>query len=349
MPTIFIRGNIIWVRYYVDGERQRKSTKLKDTPANIKLVENEVIPNLIVKIKTGDIYRKKPKTFNYYADILIDEKEKNLRAFQSRLPYFLRVVKHFDGKDIDTITRLDIKQYLNSLDMKSVSKNTYKSFIKEVFELAVDDEIIANNPALNIKFKADDKNEIDYFTKEQVNLILKNSYGIIKPYLYLAFNTGMRPEEILGLQYKDIQDNYIDIRRVRTKGRIDIPKTKCSIRKIPLANFVREELLTIRSKSLFIFGDLDDSSRLRYQWGKVLSKSKLEHKKLYCTRHTFATLMLKDNIVSINELAGLLGHSSPKVTLSHYASVINPKLIDLGSDFNLFGHNSDTVPNSKVI
>ena len=53
--------------------------------------------------------------------------------------------------------------------------------------------------------------------------------------------------------------------------------------------------------------------------------------------------MLKENIVSINELAGLLGHSSPKVTLTHYASVIDAKSINLGTNFSLFRHNNNTM------
>ncbi|MFA6191838.1 MAG: hypothetical protein WC665_05745 [Sulfurimonas sp.] len=48
--------------------------------------------------------------------------------------------------------------------------------------------------------------------------------------------------------------------------------------------------------------------------------------------------MMRENIVSINELAGLLGHSSPKVTLEHYTSVIESKNIDFGVNFSLFGH-----------
>ena len=58
--------------------------------------------------------------------------------------------------------------------------------------------------------------------------------------------------------------------------------------------------------------------------------------------------MLKENIVSINELAGLLGHSSPKVTLEHYASVIESKNIDLGVNFSLFGHDTVTVEDFKA-
>ncbi|NQY20263.1 MAG: hypothetical protein HRT40_02970 [Campylobacteraceae bacterium] len=78
-------------------------------------------------------------------------------------------------------------------------------------------------------------------------------------------------------------------------------------------------------------GDISGSGRLRHQWIRVLKDSKVEYKKLSCTRHTYATHMLKDGVLSINELSGLLGHSSAKVTLTHYASVI-----DLGSNFNLF-------------
>ncbi len=105
----------------------------------------------------------------------------------------------------------------------------------------------------------------------------------------------------------------------------------------------------IKSKSLYIFDKIDDASKLRYQWAKVLKDSELEHKKLYCTRHTFATVMLQNNVVSINELAGLLGHSSPKVTLTHYASVIKSDMVNLGKDFSLFWHKFDTISNNDTI
>jgi integrase len=301
MVDYYIRGDKICIKYYVDGKRVRKSTGLNNTPENIKLVKKHIIPELITKITTGEIY-----------------------------------------KDVDKITRLDIKNYLLSLDMKSISKNTYKSAIKEIFELAVDDGVILNNPAINIKLPNDTKDNIEYFTKEEVNKLLENATGVIKPYLLIAFNTGMRPEEILGLQFKDIKDGYIDIKRVKTKGRIDTPKTKNSFRKVPIPNYILPEIEKLKGKTFYLFGDRSDASHLRYQWKKVLKDSNVRYRKLYSTRHTFATLMLQDNIVSINELAGLLGHSSPKVTLSHYAGVIETSQVKLDRDFNLFCHKSDT-------
>ena len=57
----YLRGQVIWLIYYVDGVRIRKSTKLKNTPQNIKVVKNQIIPALDIKIATGEIYKKKPK------------------------------------------------------------------------------------------------------------------------------------------------------------------------------------------------------------------------------------------------------------------------------------------------
>jgi len=99
-------------------------------------------------------------------------------------------------------------------------------------------------------------------------------------------------------------------------------------------------------KSSFKISSLGDISydvgKLRYLWHDLKKVSNVQHKRISCTRHTFATHMLRDNVVSINELSGLLGHSSPKVTLMHYASVIDSIEVNLGKDFNLFRNKMGT-------
>jgi len=350
MTTYFSRGSTIWINYYVDGERKRKSTKLKDTPANVKIVKNQLIPALDAKIATGEIYKKKPNTFEYYGGIFLTQKDSN-KSFWMRKSYYERVIDHFRGRDISTITRLDIKQYLASLDMKSQSKGTYKSCVKEIFELAVDDEVISTNPAEGIKLKGDEKPPIQFYYKEDVNKLLVASTGLMEAYLYTGFNTGMRPSEILGLQLTDFKDDgYIHIERTRSKGRVSTGKTKNAQRKVPYPRFILDKLKKIQAKdSIYIFGWYDDAAKLRYLWRDVLDAASVEKHKLSSTRHTFATLMLKDNIVSIGELAGLLGHSSPKVTLEHYASVIEAKNVDLGANFSLFCHDTDTIEKEESL
>jgi len=330
--------------YYIQGKRKRKSTGLDDTPQNRQYLENVLIPQLSAKISRGDIYAKKDISFKAYGDYFLAEKEKTTKVFLTKLSRYIKVIDHFGKKDVTDITRFEIKQYLASLDMKSKSKRIYKSTIKEILELAVDDNVIINNPATAIVLASDTKDNVDYFTKDDVNKLLSVSSGLMKVYLQIAFNTGMRPEEILGLQFKDITKTHIIISRVRTKGRIDTPKTKNSFRKVPFPSYLYDEIISLQTpKSLFLFGDINDAGRLRHKWARVVKDSGVDYKKLYSTRHTFATLMLKEKVVSINELAGLLGHSSPKVTFNHYASVIDADNINLDKDFSLFEPSFDTL------
>lgn len=324
MTTYYIRGSTIWLNYHVDGKRIQKSTKLKDTPKNINIVISKIIPALDIKIATGEIYKKKPKTFEYYGRIFLQQKDSN-RSFLVKREYYLRVIEFFKARNIDTITRLDIKRYLTSLNIKSVSLKVYKSCINEIFELAIDDGVIANNPALNIKLRAGTKEEIQYYTKEEVKKLLSVATGVMKVYLEIAFNTGMRVGEILGLQIGDFKNGYIHIKRTRTKGIVGTGKTNNAKRIVPYPEYILSEIKKIQTNNIFIFGDIDDADKLKKRWAKVLKDSGVIRHKLSSTRHTFATLMLKENIVSINELSGLLGHHKASTTLEYYASVIESK------------------------
>lgn len=345
MAKIRTRYGNIHIDYMVDGVRKRKSTGLVDTKENRELVQRTVIPQLMGMIATGEIHKPKSKTFGHYFMEFLKIKDGN-RSYNAKKPHWEKLNSEFKDISIDRITRLDVKTYLLNLPIKSASKGVYKSALQEIFELAIDDGAISINPAVNIRLKADHKKEIDYFTKDEAKLLLGAADGVMKAYLMIAFHTGMRPEEILGLQWGDFTDTHINIRRVRTRGEIQHPKTRNSIRTVPYPAFIMESIKSIYSGSLFIFGDIDDSTGLRYQWWKLLKDCGFEEKRrLYSTRHTFATIMLQDRIVSLNELAGLLGHSTPKITLSHYASIIDAKTIDLGRNFDLFGTFSSREKN----
>ena len=349
MTTYFLRGSVIWLNYYVDGVRKQKSTKLKDTPQNIKIVKDKIIPALDIKIATGEIYKKKPKTFEYYGGIFLEQKDKN-RSYLVKKEYFLRVIQFFNGRNIDTITRLDIKRYLISLDMKASSLKVYKSCINEIFELAVDDAVIDFNPALNIKLKKEAKEEIEYYTKEEVRKLLSVASGVMKAYLEIAFNTGMRVGEILGLQIGDFKDDgYIHIKRTRTKGIIGNGKTANAVRKVPYSKLILDEVKKIQTNNIFIFGDIDDAYKLKHKWHKVVKESGVPRYRMYATRHTFATLMLQGKIVSINELAGLLGHNKASTTLEYYASVIDGDKVNLEFNFSLYCDDTVTMENMKRV
>ena len=77
------------------------------------------------------------------------------------------------------------------------------------------------------------------------------------------------------------------------KGIIRSGKTNNAIRKVPYPSFILDEVKKIQTNYIFIFAHIDDASLLRSQWRDVCLKADVPKYKLYSTRHTFATLMLK--------------------------------------------------------
>lgn len=321
--TIYNKDGYLYLNFVLHGIRKQKALKMKDTAKNRKIVQNEIIPKLQVKILTGEYEKNESKrTFGYYADFFLEDKEKKTRGFKAKFPIYYKIIVLFKNKFVDEITRFDVKRYLNELDIKPTSKKIYLSTIREVLDLAVDDGILRDNVTVGIKLGKDDSHKsIRYFKKNEVKTLLDNAKEPLKMYLKIAFNTGMRPEEILGLKKSDINNGFVSIQRVKRLGEIlNATKTVGSKRTIPF----HIDISHIKTNEEgYLFPSIDDVQYFRKSWKSLLLKCNIEHRGIYHTRHTFATHLLRENIISISELSGLLGHVKVSTTLSFYASVID--------------------------
>lgn len=147
----------------------------------------------------------------------------------------------------------------------------------------------------------------------------------------------MRPEEYLGLQWKDIDlsTGTVTVQRAlvwKRKGggwTLEEPKTSKSRRTIPLSASIIGELATHRKEQLeerlklgpayakhdFVFATeigtpLLTSNLTRRHFKPILKKANLSQTiRLYDLRHTCATLLLLAN-VSPKVVAERLGHST---------------------------------------
>ena len=122
-------------------------------------------------------------------------------------------------------------------------------------------------------------------------------------------------------------------------------KTDSSKRSVPLLtnlNITNTEGM----KSYFLFPEIHDVSSLRIRWKNLLKRNNISHRGISNCRHTFATHILRDNVISINELSGLLGHSRVSTTLNKYASVIDSRDTQVANKLKGFGYHS--VTNDKT-
>lgn len=335
--TVFKKNGKIYLNYTHNNVRKKRTTDLEWNDTNLKIVKSKIIPELERALIIEDI--GKVRSFSYYSNLFLKHQE-NKTSYLIKEPYWLKAINVFKDRNINEITALDIQLYVNSLNMKAKSKKEYLYAIRNTFKYAIMDGAIRYNPAIDIDCGKDRKTNIEYFEIHELNKIIQfakaDRSDDIYNYLILVANTGMRPEEAIALNWRDINNGYITINKAMTRGKLVPTKTSNGVRKIPF-KFVK----SLKSNmNLAIFPKQKDVSHFRHQWKRVLNMAEVTYRSIKNLRHTFATLSLK-NGVPINILSSVLGHSSPKVTLQHYTSIIHDEKLD---DDRLFSLVPETSP-----
>lgn len=255
-------------------------------------------------------------------------------------------------QNIKDLKSINIQNFYDNL-MKQNLKHTDKPMtpyrVKAIhkllhlfFKYCEIDGYIIKNPCDNVTLPKDTKkemeilekkNKIDFFTSDEIKILLKafegsNYYDVVR----FALATGMRQGEILGLQWDDIDmdkrlihvihnlsnsaDITIDGKRKYTL-KIQSPKSKNSIRTIPMNDTVYEMLKNKPHTNTMVFPGRDNtyinSKNLLKRWQIVLKKSGLKYRTFHDLRHTFATQLLM-NGVDLITIKNLMGHSSIKIT-----------------------------------
>lgn len=358
-----------YIRYFVtksDGyiSKYEESTGVKKAEKTLAYMQSKFLPAWLARrIEDSKLTMVKSKEFNYFASIFL----KNYEVWEDyqNIEYRTnRILVEFGKKDIRTITKLDIKQYLGPLTnvktgkpLDKSTKNKYLRVFHGIFDVAVDAELIDRNITFDIKLherKNRDLEEIRPFSKEEVNLLMiraqDTQYGsLLHNYLGIAFNEGMSPAEILGLQVGDIdlQRRTIKIRRNVTKSKVKGTKTSYRKRLIPIFDGALPHIQNLiaeakRKRSLWLFSK-DDGSNLEdikdirgtrqiikdgksikknSKWYKLLLDSAIEYRDIKNCRHTFAVLALESNAFTPQQIANILGHSDLKMLFEHYAKCL---------------------------
>lgn len=239
------------------------------------------------------------------------------------------------------------------------SKMKYLGIFRGIFQVAVDDDLLERNIINDIRItgKKSDQNDIKPFFKDEVSLLLEKSknpiYGNdLHDYLAIALRQGISPAEMIGLQIDDINiaNRTISIKRNITKGVVKGTKNVYRKRVIPIFDSSIPHIhqlinKAVKKESVWLFSDsggnhLYDIASLRgsrliekdkkrvksnTKWYKLLCDSDIEYRDLKNCRHTFAVAAIESNNFTLQEIADILGHSSLKMLIEHYAKWIKGK------------------------
>jgi integrase len=343
-PKLYTRGDILWIRFSLNGEVIRKSLNIEDNKVNRHLANTQIIPQLILKVNTGEFFESdKPKipTLDEYALISFDAHKFERKATTTtdyKNIYKKHIKPHFGNKKIDSIKVSEINVWKNrlfsELGLSSTRVNDIKKILGTIIEDAVRDEIIAINPVRKSKaLPAHQQKSIEPFSLDEIDLILKSASGQDKNIVATLFMTGMRTGELIGLKWSDIdlQEREISIKRTVGRGIENTPKTASSVRTIPILNslfhYLVDQFDITGDKNSYVFLNINDnhffdSKNLRDGfWKKVLIRAKVRYRTIYQTRHTFCSINLQ-NGEDLIWVSRIMGHKNPRITLEKYSKYI---------------------------
>ena len=216
----------------------------------------------------------------------------------------------------------------------SIFKISLKEILKAVPNSASILELI-KLPKLEIK-------EVQVFSLKEERLLEaaafryedKRALGII-----LCFCTGIRLGELCALKWSDIDmdagmmsisktvsrtKNFEDEKSL-TKLLVGTPKSRNSMRKIPLPTFliklVEQGKLYPKNENCYVLSGTDtpiDPRSFQKLYKKLLIDTGIQDRKFHAIRHTFATRALELG-VDIKTISEILGHSNVSITLNIYA------------------------------
>lgn len=371
---------------------KEESTKVYLEEESREYMQNTYLPVWIIK-KEEELQKEKQHStkFLYYADMFLEDYKRN-RDYYSMQKKVQRVIIDFGDIEITDITKLQVRRWINNLpnaltgeELTRTTRKKYKTIFNQIFELALDEEVIKRNFISEIKIVGKDSNKdaIKTFSTEEVHLLLQESkdaqrYGEqLHPYLGLVFNEGISPSEAIGLQVGDIKVDtngreLLHIQRSITKNKEGDTKNEYRNRKIVLRDAAGQyvTMLLARAKerkSIWLFSK-EDGSRLSdiedirgikayfnkkkgyyehrsSKWYKLLEDLNLEFRQIKNCRHTFTMAMLDSKRYSHTELADMLGHSDLQMIIKHYAKSIKGKAIDIDGSIDIYA--SDTIDDTQ--
>ncbi len=223
-----------------------------------------------------------------------------------------------------------IEDYLSGIKISGKRRNNILTTVKSFLRWAKRKNLWDGEMVIVPRFPARSK-RIRPLTPEDVQTVMTWAYRPYRDFFEVAFLTGLRTGELLGLQFQDfnLEENLIRITRTLYNGMIDSPKSVASEREIPLTRPVREiyhmRLRENEEESPWFFysfkGGVISRQTLRRKWTAILGVFGIEHRPMYATRHTYASLSLAAGEDPL-WVAEMMGHSRPDQLFLKYASFI---------------------------
>lgn len=258
---------------------------------------------------------------------------------------------HLATLPIKAVTPMVLREVVARTKWKSSTvKRAAIARVKAMFRAAVYDEVVDRNPAASIQLPQKIKKQVDPFTVEEAEDLIKWMYKnfsrcnqVFAAFYEFAFYTGMRTGEIMALRWDEIDfdkktahvcrivvENQV-VERTKTKYTRTIMLNSRALgaleRARQIADARKRNGRRVSAESPFIFQPAGRSPHMKGSstpgghFNEAIEATSIRARPQYNCRHTYATMCLMSGM-NPAFIAGQLGHSV-QVLLTTYAKWLN--------------------------
>jgi integrase len=336
--TVYKRGGKWWIQYYVNGLRLREpaSNDKREAAEALKVREAEIIQGTFRQsfhIKRRDRKRIFDDMVTEYIEI-----KANKRSLRCDRSIFndMKTLPMFKGRLLSNITADDIEKYRETRRERASGATVNRSLalLSNMFTVAIRLGYAEKNPVKGIKrFKeSPGKRRRFIFSPDEIQGLMAAAPDHLRPILTVAFWTGLRKGDILGLRWDnvDFAGHTITLTMEKTEEPIIIPMVPGLEETLRKLHADSEPGFPYVFKSVRSKWKMRDGKRIRGEKGAgefsrpgdiknafsaALVRSGLGDKGYWFhdIRRTFATTLWNRG-VSLLTIKALLGHKSIMTT-----------------------------------
>jgi len=296
-------GKIYWIEYWLDGKRKRKRIG-----SSRKAAENEMAKKL--REITEDRYIEKDKNAHvtlgqlkkWYLGLTSTKQLTSYRRTRASLDNVTRIIGSdikIKAIDLDTLEHYGrqretekSRRYPDQL-VADATINREIAAIRKMLNEAVRGKKISSNPIRNAPMRKEDNVRKRILTDSEFENLLSKAPEHIRSILLVAFYEGMRYDEIMRLEWSevDLKDGpgWIRLVKERTKGKREAksiplhPRVKKALQELP-SRFAAGRVFLKNGKPIY---------NIRKSFVKALEDAGIEDFVFHDFRHCAVTRLRK--------------------------------------------------------
>lgn len=309
-----VRVTIGWV----DGKQQTKYIGYYEK-------EKEAQRALLEYNSKGMSYNANTVTFEQVYEMWREKNEgkmtpKNLGSYNAAY----NLVPQLHKKKMKDIKSRQLQMAMDDIKLKYSSKTRVKSLIKQMYQLAILDDLVMKDYSMMLDIKCKQEESGTVYTHEEIQNLwdIREQNPLVDDILILIY-TGMRISEALSIQPTEhfhLEDGYFECHGT---------KNQSSDRLVPIHPSILPILEERKNRNWLFLNSYGKKSQYRtfaYAYEKFLREIGFDHI-IHDTRKTFATI-LHENDVMESDIKAILGHAQSNVTQKVYVKHRIERLVE---------------------